>query len=519
LGLAAKSARRLRPDGSEEDVPLEAVQVGDRLRVRPGERVPVDGRVVEGASQVDESMITGEPIPVAKAADDPVIGSTINGTGMLVMVAEKVGAETLLARIVRMVSDAQRSRAPIQKLADQVSGYFVPAVMLIAVGTFVVWALVGPEPALAHGLINAVAVLIIACPCALGLATPMSIMVATGRGASMGVLFRSAEAIEVLHTVDTLVVDKTGTLTEGKPALTVVEVLAQNINENELLRLAASLERGSEHPLAEAIVRGATERGLALSAVTDFASVTGKGVQGRVDGRSVALGNAAMMAALGLDGQVSRAEVLRGEGQTVMLVSIDGVLAGFDRGRRSHQGWTTAEALAAPEGRGPAGGDADRGQRDHGPNAVGAKLGIDTGVCRCVARPESRTHSRPSSRGAGGRHGRRRHQRRPRPGPGPGGHRHGHRHRRGHGERGRDPGAGDLRGIVQARRLSRRTMTNIKQNLFFAFVYNALGVPVAAGVLYPFFDLLLNPMLAAAAMSLSSVSVIGNALRLRKTAL
>jgi len=517
LGLAAKSARRLRPDGSEEDVPLEAVQVGDRLRVRPGERVPVDGRVVEGASQVDESMITGEPIPVAKAADDPVIGSTINGTGMLVMVAEKVGAETLLARIVRMVSDAQRSRAPIQKLADQVSGYFVPAVMLIAVGTFVVWALVGPEPALAHGLINAVAVLIIACPCALGLATPMSIMVATGRGASMGVLFRSAEAIEVLHTVDTLVVDKTGTLTEGKPALTVVEVLAQNINENELLRLAASLERGSEHPLAEAIVRGATERGLELSAVTDFASVTGKGVQGRVDGRSVALGNAAMMAALGLDGQVPRAETLRAEGQTVMLVSIDGVLAGFV-GVADPIKATTAEALAALQAEGlrvvMLTGDSETTAR-----AVGAKLGIDTvfaGVLpdqkaehiralqaegRVVAMAGDGINDAPAlalaqvgiAMGTGTDVAME--------------------------SAGVTLVRGDLRGIVQARRLSRRTMTNIKQNLFFAFVYNALGVPVAAGVLYPFFDLLLNPMLAAAAMSLSSVSVIGNALRLRKTAL
>ena len=517
LGLAAKSARRLRPDGSEEDVPLEAVQVGDRLRVRPGERVPVDGRVVEGASQVDESMITGEPIPVAKAADDPVIGSTINGTGMLVMVAEKVGAETLLARIVRMVSDAQRSRAPIQKLADQVSGYFVPAVMLIAVGTFVVWALVGPEPALAHGLINAVAVLIIACPCALGLATPMSIMVATGRGASMGVLFRSAEAIEVLHTVDTLVVDKTGTLTEGKPALTVVEVLAQNINENEMLRLAASLERGSEHPLAEAIVRGATERGLELSAVTDFASVTGKGVQGRVDGRSVALGNAAMMAALGLDGQVPRAETLRAEGQTVMLVSIDGVLAGFV-GVADPIKATTAEALAALKAEGlrvvMLTGDSETTAR-----AVGAKLGIDTvfaGVLpdqkaehiralqaegRVVAMAGDGINDAPAlalaqvgiAMGTGTDVAME--------------------------SAGVTLVRGDLRGIVQARRLSRRTMTNIKQNLFFAFVYNALGVPVAAGVLYPFFDLLLNPMLAAAAMSLSSVSVIGNALRLRKTAL
>ena len=517
LGLAAKSARRLRPDGSEEDVPLEAVQVGDRLRVRPGERVPVDGRVVEGASQVDESMITGEPIPVAKAADDSVIGSTINGTGMLVMVAEKVGAETLLARIVRMVSDAQRSRAPIQKLADQVSGYFVPAVMLIAVGTFVVWALVGPEPALAHGLINAVAVLIIACPCALGLATPMSIMVATGRGASMGVLFRSAEAIEVLHTVDTLVVDKTGTLTEGKPALTVVEVLGQNINENELLRLAASLERGSEHPLAEAIVRGATERGLELSAVTDFVSVTGKGVQGRVDGRSVALGNAAMMAVLGLDGQVPRAEILRAEGQTVMLVSIDGVLAGFV-GVADPIKATTAEALAALKAEGlrvvMLTGDSETTAR-----AVGAKLGIDTvfaGVLpdqkaehiralqaegRVVAMAGDGINDAPAlalaqvgiAMGTGTDVAME--------------------------SAGVTLVRGDLRGIVQARRLSRRTMANIKQNLFFAFVYNALGVPVAAGVLYPFFDLLLNPMLAAAAMSLSSVSVIANALRLRKTAL
>ncbi|MBI4487125.1 MAG: copper-translocating P-type ATPase, partial [Acidobacteria bacterium] len=330
LGLAAKSARRLRDDGTEEDVPLEAVRVGDRLRIRPGEKVPVDGVVLEGASAVDESMVTGEPIPVEKRAGDRVVGATINGTGALLMRAEKVGADTLLARIVAMVAEAQRSRAPIQKLADVVSGYFVPAVVGIAVVTFIVWALVGPEPRLAHALVNAVAVLIIACPCALGLATPLSIMVATGKGATMGILFRNAEAIEVLRKVDTLVVDKTGTLTEGKPRL-VTAVPVEGRDAASLLRAAGSLERGSEHPLAEAIVKGAQDRGAAFVDARDFASVTGKGVTGTVDGRRVALGNRALMADLPVDlgAYGERAEALRADGQTVMFVAIDGALAGL----------------------------------------------------------------------------------------------------------------------------------------------------------------------------------------------
>ena len=330
LGLAAKSARRIREDGTEEDVALEAVQVGDRLRVRPGEKVPVDGVVLEGTSAIDESMVTGEPIPVEKTSGDKVVGATINGTGALIMRAEKVGSETLLSRIVAMVAEAQRSRAPIQKLADTVSGYFVPIVILTALLTFVIWALWGPPPRMAHALINAVAVLIIACPCALGLATPMSIMVATGKGATMGVLFRNAEAIEVLRKVDTLVVDKTGTLTEGKPKL-VSLVPVPGIAESDLLRVSASLERGSEHPLAAAIIRGAEERSVSLSTVNEFQSVTGKGVKGVVDGKGVALGNRAMMVDLGIDiaGLTEQAEKLRSDGQTAMFVSIDGRAAGF----------------------------------------------------------------------------------------------------------------------------------------------------------------------------------------------
>ncbi|MBS2023059.1 MAG: heavy metal translocating P-type ATPase, partial [Deltaproteobacteria bacterium] len=330
LGLAAKTARRLKADGSEEDVPLDAVVVGDRLRVRPGEKVPVDGVVLEGQSNIDESMVTGEPMPVHKESGDKVIGATINGTGGLVMRADKVGAETLLSRIVAMVAEAQRSRAPIQKLADVVAGYFVPVVVLIAVGTFIVWALVGPEPRMAHALINAVAVLIIACPCALGLATPMSIMVATGKGATMGVLFKNAEAIEVMRKVDTLVVDKTGTLTEGKPKLVSVMPEA-GIDEPTLLRLAATLERGSEHPLAAAIVKGAEERGVTLVNAEGFESVTGKGVKGRVDGRAVALGNRALMESQGVDAAhlAERAESLRADGKTVMFVAVDGKPAGL----------------------------------------------------------------------------------------------------------------------------------------------------------------------------------------------
>jgi Cu+-exporting ATPase len=514
LGLAPKTARRLRNDGTEEDVPLDHVMAGDHLRVRPGEKVPVDGTVVEGHSAVDESMVTGEPIPVEKVEGDSVIGATVNGTGSLVIRAERVGSGTLLAQIVNMVAQAQRSRAPIQKLADVVSGYFVPTVVLVAVGTAVVWGIFGPEPRLAYALVNAVAVLIIACPCALGLATPMSIMVASGKGASAGVLFKNAEAIEVLRDVDTLVVDKTGTLTLGRPALVSVTLLG-SFDEATLLRLAATLERASEHPLAAAIVRGALDRGIQPSSAEAFDSITGKGVRGRVDGRAVALGNLRLLEELNVNpGDSSvRADSLRREGQTVMFVAIDGTLAGLigvadpikettpDAVRQLHReglrivmmtgdSRTTAEAVARKleidevmpevlpdqkaamvtrlqdEGRTVA--MAGDGIND-APALAQAHVGIAMGTGTDVAMESA----------------------------------------------GVTLVKGDLRGIVRARRLSRATMRNIRQNLFFAFVYNALGVPVAAGVLYPWTGLLLSPMIAAAAMSFSSVSVIGNALRLR----
>ena len=512
LGLAAKSARRIREDGSEEDVSLDEVQPGDRLRVRPGEKIPVDGAVLEGESNVDESMVTGEPIPVSKAAGDRVIGATINGTGALVMRADAVGADTLLSRIVSMVAEAQRSRAPIQKLADTVSGWFVPAVILIAIITFVVWAWVGPEPAMTHGLINAVAVLIIACPCALGLATPISIMVATGRAASLGVLFENAEAIEVLRKVDTLVVDKTGTLTEGRPALTTVDA-----RRDDMLALAASLEQGSEHPLAEAIVRGAKGRGVQLSATQDFASVTGKGVRGIVEGKRVALGNVAMMDAEGVDASAmrERAEALRGEGQTVMFVAIDQELAGLI-GVADPIKESTPEAIAALHEAGlrvvMLTGDSETTAR-----AVAAKLGIDDVIAGVLPDEKAAHVKRLQAEGktvamAGD------------------GINDAPALAQAHVGIAMGTGTdvamesasvtlvkGDLRGIVRARTLSQQTMRNIEQNLFFAFVYNAAGVPVAAGVLYPFLHVLLSPMLAAAAMSLSSVSVIGNALRLRRS--
>ena len=514
LGLAPKSARRIADDGSEADLPLDQVQVGDRLRVRPGEKVPVDGVVLEGQSSIDESMVTGEPIPTTKSAGDKVIGATINGTGSIVMRAEKVGSETLLSRIVAMVAEAQRSRAPIQKLADVVSGYFVPIVIAIAVLTFGVWAILGPEPRLAHGLISAVAVLIIACPCALGLATPLSIMVATGKGASLGVLFKNAEAIEVLRQVDTLVVDKTGTVTEGKPQLVAIEA-ASGVDEATLLRLAATLEKGSEHPLAAAIVKGAEHRGLALGAVESFESITGKGVRGKVDGHDVALGNRALLEVLGaVPGElVARAEALRGDGQTVMFVALDGKAAGLV-GVADPIKASTAEAIAALHADGVCivmlTGDSKTTAE-----AVAKKLGIDTVEAevlpdqkaarvkalqaegRIVAMAGDGINDAPALAQA---------------------------------QVGIAMGTGtdiamesagvtlvkgDLRGIARARGLSRATMSNIKQNLFFAFVYNAAGVPVAAGVLYPTLGLLLSPMLAAAAMSISSVSVIGNALRLR----
>ena len=518
LGMAAKSARRIDADGTEADVPLEQVLAGDRLRVRPGEKVPVDGVVLEGTTSVDESMVTGEPMPVAKVVGDGLIGATINGTGAVVMRAEKVGAETLLSRIVTMVAEAQRTRAPIQRLADTVSGYFVPAVILIAIVSFAIWATVGPEPAMAYGLINAVAVLIIACPCALGLATPMSIMVATGKAASIGVLFKNAEAIEVLRKVDTLVIDKTGTLTEGRPALVSVEADA-GFDDNTLLRLAGSLERGSEHPLAEAIVRGTEERGVAIAEATEFQSVTGKGVVGVVDGRKVALGNAALMQSLdvGTDPLQASAEALRSEGQTVMFVAADGQLAGII-GVADPIKESTPEAIRQLHAEGlrlvMLTGDSETTAR-----AVAGKLGIDQVVAGVL--PDQKAEHVIALQSAG------------------------------HivamaGDGINDAPAlaqaevgiamgtgtdvamesagvtlvkGDLRGIVRARRLSRATMANIKQNLFFAFAYNAAGVPVAAGVLYPVFGVLLSPMLAAAAMSLSSVSVIGNALRLKRASI
>ena len=514
LGMAATSARRLRDDGTEEDVPLDAVQVGDRLRVRPGEKVPVDGAVLEGHSHVDESMVTGEPIPVEKRPGDKVIGATINGTGGVVMRAEKVGAETLLSRVVAMVAEAQRSRAPIQKLADVVSGYFVPIVLLIAVTTFVVWGVVGPEPRMAHALINAVAVLIIACPCALGLATPLSIMVATGKGATMGVLFRNAEAIEILRKVDTLVVDKTGTLTEGKPKLVSVTP-APGVDEQELLRLAASLERGSEHPLAGAIVKGAEARGLVLANADGFESITGKGVTGRIDGRGVSLGNRALMETRGIDAGalVERAEALRAEGQTVMFVAIDGSLGGLvgvadpikdstpDAIRTLHEegvrlvmltgdSRTTAHAVAKQLGIDDVMAEvlpdqkADKVKRLQAEGRVVAMAGDGINDAPALAQAQvgvamgTGTDVAMESAGV-------------------------------------TLVKGDLRGIVRARRLSRSTMRNIKQNLFFAFIYNTAGVPIAAGVLYPAFGLLLSPIIAAAAMSFSSLSVVGNALRLR----
>lgn len=515
LGMAAKSARRIGEDGTEEDVPLAQVEPGDLLRVRPGEKIPVDGVVVEGSSHVDESMVTGEPIPVEKAVNDAVIGATINGTGSLVMRAEKVGSKTLLARIVNMVAEAQRSRAPIQKIADVVSGYFVPAVVLISLTTFVVWSAVGPDPAMAYALINAVAVLIIACPCALGLATPMSIMVATGKGASLGLLFRDAEAIEILRKVDTLVVDKTGTLTEGRPRLVSVTALA-GMDGSQLLRLAATLERGSEHPLAAAIVSGAQERGVAVTKAEGFESVTGKGVTGLVEGHQVALGNLALMNDVGADtaDAAERATELRGEGQTVVFVAVDGAVAGLI-GVADPIKDTTPGAIAALHGEGICivmlTGDNATTAR-----AVAKKLSIDEVVADVLPNQKAAAVKRLQQEGhvvamAGDGINDAPALAQAQVGIAMG--------------TGTDVAMesagvtlvkGDLRGIVRARRLSRMTMANIKQNLFFAFVYNVLGVPVAAGVLYPIFGLLLSPMLAAAAMSFSSVSVIGNALRLRR---
>jgi P-type Cu+ transporter len=515
LGLAPKTARRIKEDGSEEDVALDGVVVGDRLRVRPGEKVPVDGIVLEGTSSIDESMVTGEPIPAEKGANDHVVGATVNGTGSLIMRAEKVGGETLLSRIVTMVAEAQRSRAPIQKLADLVAGYFVPVVIGSSVVTFVVWSLVGPDPRMAHALINAVAVLIVACPCALGLATPMSIMVATGKGATMGVLFRNAEAIEVMRKVDTLVVDKTGTLTEGKPKLVSV-VPVSGFDEQSLVRLAATLERGSEHPLAAAIVHGSEDRGIGVGEASGFESVTGKGVRGNVDGRAVALGNAALMTQLSIElgALAEKAEALRIEGQTVMFVAVDGKPAGLV-GVADPIKESTPDAIRALHEEGirivMLTGDSQTTAQ-----AVAKKLAIDDVIAGVLPDQKAQAIKRLQSEG---------------------------RFVAMAGDGINDAPAlaqaqvgiamgtgtdvamesasvtlvkGDLGGIVRARRLSRKTMRNIKQNLFFAFFYNSAGVPIAAGVLYPFFGLLLSPMIAAAAMSFSSVSVIGNALRLRR---
>jgi len=515
LGLAPKQARRIESDGSERDVPLDQVQPGDRLRIRPGEKIPVDGVVLEGKSSVDESMVTGEAIPIEKQPGDRVIGATVNGTGSLVMRAEKVGAETLLAQIVRMVAEAQRSRAPIQKLADVVAAWFVPIVVGIAVLTFIAWAVWGLRPSMAFALINAVAVLIIACPCALGLATPMSIMVATGKGATAGVLFRNAEAIEVMRKVDTLVVDKTGTLTVGKPK--VVSVHA--VDPNELLRRAAALERGSEHPLAAAIIAGAEERGLPIEKSSDFRSITGKGVVGVVGGHEVALGNRALLDELGIAaGEFeAKADALRRDGQTVMFVTADGKTAGLI-GVADPIKQSTPEAIRALH---------EEGLRIvmlTGDNrltaeAVAHKLGIDEVVAEVLPDQKAAVVKRLQDEG---------------------------RFVAMAGDGVNDAPAlaqaqvgiamgtgtdvamesagvtlvkGDLRGVVRARRLSRATMRNIKQNLFWAFIYNSVGVPVAAGVLYPFFGILLSPVIAAAAMSFSSVSVVGNALRLRRAKL
>ena len=515
LGLAPKTARRITSEDREEDVPLEKIQHGDLLRVRPGEKIPVDGVVIEGASTVDEAMVTGEPMPVEKGPGDHVIGATINGTGSLIVRAERVGAETLLAQIVQMVSEAQRSRAPIQRLADRVSAYFVPAVILIAVLTLVIWATLGPEPRMVYGLINAVAVLIIACPCALGLATPMSIMVATGKGAQMGILFKNAEAIELLKEINTLVVDKTGTLTEGKPKLVTV-LTKDGWPESEVLRLAATLERGSEHPLASAIVRGAEERSIALTKTQSFESFTGKGVTGRVEERMVSLGNQALLDELKIDsGELAlKAEGLRREGQTLVFVAVDGRAVGllgvadpikessFDALRQLHKQGIRIVMLT--------------GDSQTTAGAVASKLGIDEVAAEVLPNEKAEIIKRYQAAG---------------------------RKVAMAGDGINDAPAlaqahvgiamgtgtdvamesagvtlvkGDLRGIVRAIRLSQATMKNIKYNLFFAFAYNALGVPIAAGVLYPIFGALLSPMIAAAAMSLSSVSVIGNALRLRR---
>ena len=518
LGLAPKTARRIGADGSEEDLPLSNVHVGDSLRVRPGEKIPVDGVVIEGSSAVDESMLTGEPMPVTKHAGDRVIGATMNTSGALVMRSERVGAATMLAQIVQMVAQAQRSRAPMQRMADVVAGYFVVTVVAIAVVTFFVWGWFGPEPSWVFGLINAVAVLIIACPCALGLATPMSIMVGTGRGATLGVLIKNAEALETMEKVNTLVVDKTGTLTEGRPKLTTVVPLAK-FEADEVLRLGASLERASEHPLAAAIVNGAQEKGITLTAVSEFRSFTGKGVAGTVEGRAVALGNLKLFEELAIEpGELpSRAETLRGDGQTVMLLAIDGKAAGLI-GVADPVKASTPEAIRALHEEGVQ-VIMLTGDNRVTAEAVAKKLGIDRIEAEVLPEQKASIVKQLQAQGhivamAGDGINDAPALAQAQVGIAMG--------------TGTDVAMesagvtlirGDLTGIVRAVRLSRATMKNIRQNLFFAFIYNVLGIPIAAGVLYPFFGLLLSPIIAAAAMSFSSVSVISNALRLRNAKL
>jgi len=515
LDLAPQNARVLRDGDAEEDIPLAEVRPGDRLRVRPGERVPTDGVVLEGRSAVDESLVTGESMPVSKSKGDPLTGGTINGTGSLLMRAERVGSDTLLAQIVRVVGEAQRSRAPIQRLADVVSAWFVPAVIAVAVITFAVWVLAGPEPAFAYALLNAVAVLIIACPCALGLATPMSIMVAAGRGATAGVLIRDAEALETLGKVDTLVIDKTGTLTEGKPRVASV-VAASGFDEARVLRLAASLERASEHPLAAAIVAAARERGLDLAEAKDFSSTTGQGVRGTVDGRDVALGNATLLEGMGLDtaALAETAEERRREGETVVHVVVDGALAG-------------TVGIADPVKESAA--EAIRSLRDEGVRVViltGDSRTTAATVARRLGIEEVEAEVLPTRKGEIVERLRREGRVVAMAGDGVN---DAPALARAHVGIAMGTGTdiamessgitlvrGDLRGIVRARLLSRVTMRNIRQNLGFAFGYNLLGVPIAAGVLYPVLGLLLDPMIASAAMASSSVSVIANALRLRR---
>ena len=518
LSLAPNTARIVRDDGTEEDIPLEQVQPGDTLRVRPGDKVPVDGKVIDGESNIDESMVTGESIPVAKSAGEKIIGATVNGTGSLLMRAEKVGSDTLLAQIVTMVANAQRTRAPIQKLADVVAGYFVPTVVGCAVVAFFVWWVWGPEPRLAHAVVNAVAVLIIACPCALGLATPIAIMVGTGRGALAGVLIKNAEALEIMEKVDTLVVDKTGTLTEGKPKLVQVQAETGFV-EDELLRLAASLERASEHPLAEAIVRGVEEKGIELVKAENFQSVTGKGVTGEVDGHKAAAGNVALLESLGINaGDLSQqADKQRAEGQTVILFAINGKAAGLI-GVADPIKESTAEAIRDLHAEGIS-IVMITGDNQITANAVAAKLEIDQVHAEVLPEHKAELIKKLQAEGhivamAGD------------------GINDAPALAQAHVGIAMGTGTdvaiesagitlvkGDLLGIVKARRLSRATMRNIRQNLFFAFFYNTAGVPVAAGVLYPFFGILLSPMIAAAAMSFSSVSVISNSLRLKRVQL